>query len=56
MQSDKSCLSCGLKIGAIAGSLSFKCPSCAELEISRCAKCRKAGRTYTCPSCGFTGP
>lgn len=54
--SARICSSCGLNIAAIPSGVTFACPSCGELEINRCGKCRKAGRKYTCAKCGFTGP
>lgn len=56
VEESKVCISCGAKTGSIKGSITFKCPSCGETPVSRCASCRKAGRPYTCPSCGFVGP
>ncbi|HJX22968.1 MAG TPA: zinc finger domain-containing protein, partial [Candidatus Bathyarchaeia archaeon] len=38
------------------GAVKFPCPSCHKVVIWRCPKCRKFGRNYKCPSCGFTGP
>ncbi|MDH4221712.1 MAG: zinc finger domain-containing protein, partial [Candidatus Bathyarchaeota archaeon] len=32
------------------------CPNCGEIDIWRCSKCRKFGRPYRCPKCGFAGP
>lgn len=56
LQQEKPCVSCGKKISAIKGSLTFKCPSCGDETIYRCAPCRSAGRAYVCKGCGFGGP
>ncbi len=53
---EQNCVSCGHSIKAIKGSLSFKCPACANVDITRCADCRVSGKIYICPGCGFTGP
>ncbi|MCJ7761138.1 zinc finger domain-containing protein [Candidatus Bathyarchaeota archaeon] len=37
-------------------SVSFGCPSCGDVIIWRCEKCRLFGRDYKCPKCGSTGP
>ncbi|MDH5771045.1 MAG: zinc finger domain-containing protein [Candidatus Bathyarchaeota archaeon] len=50
------CLSCGHVISPDEKSVNFLCPSCGELVIWRCEKCRLFGRLYKCPKCGFTGP
>lgn len=39
-----------------AGSVSFKCPACGEVEISRSKKARVLSKEYVCPKCGFIGP
>ena len=56
MATEKKCLSCGVNISTIKGSVSFKCPKCSEAEVNRCLKCRTSGKEYTCLSCGFVGP
>ncbi len=38
------------------GSVTFKCPKCGEVEISRSRKARELVKEYTCPKCGFIGP
>jgi predicted RNA-binding Zn-ribbon protein involved in translation (DUF1610 family) len=50
------CTSCGRLIEPGSVAVSFPCPSCGQVTIWRCAKCRRQGSTYTCPNCGFTGP
>ena len=34
----------------------FGCPSCGAGLIWRCQSCRESAKSYTCESCGFTGP
>ncbi|MEM0313066.1 MAG: zinc finger domain-containing protein [Candidatus Bathyarchaeia archaeon] len=51
-----TCTSCNKPIPPGAGVTKFQCPSCGEITIRRCVKCRKFGRSYKCPKCGFTGP
>lgn len=34
----------------------FKCPKCGEEKIVRSMHSRATALTYTCKSCGFTGP
>ena len=53
---EKKCVSCGVNVLSIKGSVSFKCPKCSEADVNRCLKCRSNGKEYTCPSCGFIGP
>ncbi|MEM3596701.1 MAG: zinc finger domain-containing protein [Candidatus Bathyarchaeia archaeon] len=51
-----TCTSCGKTIPPGAEATKFLCPNCGEITIRRCGKCRKFGRPYKCPKCGFTGP
>ena len=51
-----NCNSCNKKLVNLKGSTMFKCPSCHEYEIVRCADCRKIAAKYECPKCKFTGP
>ena len=51
-----TCTSCGKPIPPGSESTKFLCPSCGEIQIKRDGKCRKFGRHYKCPKCGFTGP
>ncbi|MEM1565579.1 MAG: zinc finger domain-containing protein [Candidatus Bathyarchaeia archaeon] len=51
-----TCTSCGKPIPPGAEATKFLCPNCGEILIRRCKKCRKFGRSYKCPKCGFTGP
>lgn len=46
----------GNKLVNEAGSISFKCPACGEVEISRSRKARELSKEYVCPKCGFIGP
>ena len=34
----------------------FHCPSCSQVFVWRCEKCRKFSRRYKCVNCGFEGP
>ena len=51
-----TCTSCGKPIPPGSESTKFQCPNCGEIQIKRDGKCRKFGRLYKCPKCGFTGP
>jgi len=51
-----TCTSCGKPIPPGSESTKFLCPNCGEIQIKRDGKCRKFGRIYKCPKCGFTGP
>ena len=51
-----TCTSCGKPIPPGTESTKFMCPSCGDIQIKRDGKCRKFGRTYKCPKCGFIGP
>jgi hypothetical protein len=51
-----TCTSCGKPIPPGSESTKFLCPNCGEIQIKRDGKCRKFGRLYKCPKCGFTGP
>jgi predicted RNA-binding Zn-ribbon protein involved in translation (DUF1610 family) len=51
-----TCTSCGKPIAPGSESTKFLCPNCGEIQIKRDGKCRKFGRPYKCPKCGFTGP
>jgi predicted RNA-binding Zn-ribbon protein involved in translation (DUF1610 family) len=51
-----TCTSCGKPIQPGTEATKFLCPNCGEIQIKRCGKCRKFGRTYKCPKCGFIGP
>jgi len=51
-----TCTSCGKPIPPGSESTKFLCPSCGEIQIKRDGKCRKFGRLYKCPKCGFQGP
>ncbi|MBN2094850.1 MAG: RNA-binding protein [Candidatus Aenigmarchaeota archaeon] len=47
----------GCNIGLVGESfVTFECPNCSKTQIVRCDTCRKNGRAYTCPECGFVGP
>jgi len=51
-----TCTSCHRIIAPTTEATKFPCPNCGEIIIWRCSKCRKFGRPYRCPKCGFTGP
>ncbi|MCK4243739.1 DUF1610 domain-containing protein [Candidatus Bathyarchaeota archaeon] len=51
-----TCISCGHNIVVDEKAVKFSCPSCGEILMWRCERCRLFGRTYKCPKCGFTGP
>ena len=38
------------------GNITFKCPACGQVEISRSRKARELSKEYVCPKCGFVGP
>ena len=46
----------GNKIINEAGSVTFNCPKCNDVEISRSRKARELSKEYVCPRCGFVGP
>ena len=46
----------GNKIINETGSVTFKCPKCSKVEISRSRKARELSKEYVCPRCGFVGP
>ncbi|MEM2890085.1 MAG: zinc finger domain-containing protein [Candidatus Hadarchaeum sp.] len=50
------CTSCNRDIAQGEIVVRFPCPSCGEVEILRCAKCRRLSNSYRCSKCGFTGP
>jgi len=50
------CTSCGRTIIPLEYYVRFPCPNCGQITIVRCEKCRKFGRSYKCPKCGFQGP
>ncbi|UCH31083.1 MAG: DUF1610 domain-containing protein [Candidatus Bathyarchaeota archaeon] len=50
------CTSCNRTMPPVEKATRFDCPNCGEITIWRCQKCRKFGRQYKCPKCGFTGP
>ncbi|HTS32843.1 MAG TPA: zinc finger domain-containing protein [Thermoplasmata archaeon] len=52
---DLRCTSCGRAVPSL-GATQFPCPSCGEVVIGRCARCRDQSVGYTCPKCGFRGP
>jgi len=51
-----TCTSCGKPIPPGSESTKFLCPNCGEIQIKRDGKCRKFGRLFKCPNCGFQGP
>ncbi|RLI13798.1 MAG: RNA-binding protein [Candidatus Hecatellales archaeon] len=50
------CTSCGRTIIPLEYYVRFPCQNCGQITIVRCEKCRKFGRAYKCPKCGFQGP
>ena len=50
------CTSCHKIISPSTEATKFQCPSCGEITIWRDGRCRKFGRPYKCPKCGFEGP
>ncbi len=46
----------GTKLVNEPANITFKCPSCLEVEISRSRKARELSKEYKCPKCGFVGP
>lgn len=46
----------GTKLVNESGDITFSCPSCGEVEISRSKKARELAKPYICPKCGFEGP
>ncbi len=46
----------GNKIVNEVGSITFDCPSCGEVKISRTKRARSVSKEYICPKCGFVGP
>ncbi|UCG36922.1 MAG: DUF1610 domain-containing protein [Candidatus Bathyarchaeota archaeon] len=50
------CTSCNRTIAIGAKATRFNCPSCGDITVWRCQKCRRFGRQYKCPKCGFMGP
>ncbi|MFQ6075265.1 MAG: zinc finger domain-containing protein [Candidatus Bathyarchaeia archaeon] len=51
-----TCNWCGHIIMPGEKAVKLQCPSCGEITLWRCEKCRAFGRPYKCPKCGFTGP
>jgi predicted RNA-binding Zn-ribbon protein involved in translation (DUF1610 family) len=50
------CSSCGGLVPPREDSVQFTCPSCGNLTLWRCQKCREFANTYTCAACNFKGP
>lgn len=46
----------GNKMVNDAANITFKCPKCSEVDISRSKNARELSKEYTCPKCGFIGP
>ncbi|WP_309492133.1 zinc finger domain-containing protein [Candidatus Hecatella orcuttiae] len=51
-----TCIWCGKTIIPTEYFVKFPCPNCGGVTITRCERCRKFGRPYKCPKCGFVGP
>ncbi|MFZ2071066.1 MAG: zinc finger domain-containing protein [Halobacteriota archaeon] len=49
------CVSCGVMLQGVGYTI-FACPNCGQVELGRCAKCRKQSNLYRCEECGFVGP
>ncbi|MHA1585432.1 MAG: zinc finger domain-containing protein [Promethearchaeota archaeon] len=52
----EKCTSCGKLIQPGENAVHFACPSCGDVLIWRCERCRRFARSYKCPNCGFEGP
>ncbi len=50
------CNWCGKIITPGDKAVKFNCPSCGDVVIWRCEKCRLFGRSFKCPKCGTSGP
>ena len=51
-----NCGSCNHPILPGEKAVKLQCPSCGNVQIWRCEKCRQFIRDYTCPDCKFVGP
>jgi len=51
-----TCTSCGANLEAEKIKAEFDCPSCGEIRIGRCERCKKMSRPYVCSGCSFEGP
>ncbi|MGA2783623.1 MAG: zinc finger domain-containing protein [Candidatus Bathyarchaeia archaeon] len=51
-----TCSWCARTILPGEGAVKFPCPSCGEVTIWRCEKCRMFGRPYRCVKCGYSAP
>ena len=56
MPEEEICDSCGRVITFEREKTRFYCFNCGKVLIRRCSICRKYGRPYECPKCGFVGP
>ena len=56
MADDLKCTTCNVNLISEDKFVKFLCPGCAEVEIMRCEKCRRASNMFKCPKCGFEGP
>ncbi|MHA1673768.1 MAG: zinc finger domain-containing protein [Promethearchaeota archaeon] len=52
----EQCTSCGRLIQPNENAVHFICPSCGDVFIWRCERCRRFARKYKCPKCNFEGP
>ena len=50
------CNGCNRPIMPGDKNVKFNCPECNTELIWRCGSCREAAASYTCKSCGFSGP
>ncbi len=56
MSEELRCVSCGKRVETENFWVEFPCPSCGEVKIIRCERCRKLANPYKCGKCGFEGP
>ncbi|MBS3137641.1 DUF1610 domain-containing protein [Candidatus Woesearchaeota archaeon] len=50
------CVSTGSEVTNQIGSVTFPCPSCGKVKITRSQYAREIAAQYKCSNCGFTGP
>jgi len=46
----------GTKMINDSANITFKCPNCGDIEISRSRNGRDQSKEYNCPKCHFVGP
>ncbi|MHA1679956.1 MAG: zinc finger domain-containing protein [Promethearchaeota archaeon] len=52
----KRCTGCGQLIHPVENAVHFPCPSCGDIMIWRCQKCRRFAHPFKCVKCDFQGP